>query len=399
MASLRKICLFLLLFSGLLPSQAQEIYVPPASEHVTTVPFRLVAESVILVNGMFPGYADSLTFVLDTGSSGISLDSAMASWMGLVPEPSDINIRGIAGVRKAYFLYNRQLQLGDELIDSLNFHINDYGFLSSVYGHRIDGVIGYSLFSRYIVKINYDDLQLELHTVGSIRYPRGGHLLRPFIRTLPVHTGYIRDNQRITSRYLFDIGAGLPLILSEDFVEDSAVIRSTRKRFPIVAHGVGGKLRMNLTLVCHFRLGPYRFRKVPTLVFNDEFNVTAYPYLGGLIGNQILKRFNIILNYPSREIHIKPNSLFREPFSYAYSGMELYAMDGQTIVGSVVEGSPAAVAGVCEGDVVIAIDNNLSQDFDQYKRLLLFPGKKRVSMIVRRDDALEELVIRMQQLK
>lgn len=398
MAILRDICVAWLLCCCSQVAQAQEIYTPPPSEHITTLPFVLVAESVVLVKATMPDYADTLNFVLDTGSSGISLDSATAELLGLVATASNVNIRGIAGIRPAYFLYDQQLKLGSELIDGLDFHINDYEFLSYVYGERIDGVIGYALFSRYIVKLDYDSLTMELHSLGTIRYPRGGHLLRPFIRTLPVQAAQVRDNRRVNSRFLFDIGAGLPLILTEDFVKDSLVVRSRRKRFPLDAHGVGGKLSMELTLVRNFRLGPYRFRKVPTMVFDDEFNVTSYPYLGGMIGNQILKRFNVVFNYPMREIYIKPNGFFREPFSYTYSGMELYAVGGQIIVGSVVVGSPADIAGVREGDVVIAIDNNLSQDFAQYRRLLL-NAVRRVSMIVRRDNTLETLTIRLQRLK
>ncbi len=398
MTTLRFIYAMLMLCACPTGVRAQEIFTPPPAQHVTTVPFRFVAESVVLVKGLLLGHTDTLSFVLDTGSSGISLDSTVASHLGLVPEPSEISIRGIAGIRKAFFLYNQQLQLGEELIDSLNFHINDYEFLSYVYGERIDGVIGYGLFSRYIVKVNYDSMTMELHTIGTLRYPRGGHLLRPFIRTLPVHTAQLRDNRPISARFLFDVGAGLPLILTEDFVADSAVLRRGRKRFPIHAHGVGGRLHMDLTLVRNFKIGPYRFRKVPAMLFDDEFNVTSYPYLGGLIGNQILKRFNLVLNYPAREIHLQPNSLFREPFSYIYSGLELYAIDGSIAVGSVVKGSPADIAGLREGDIVIAVDNNVSQDFAEYKRLLMY-GRRRVPMIVSRNGVLESLTIKLQRLR
>src|SRR5690606_11950207 len=246
--------------------------------------------------GILVGTPDTLNFILDTGSSGISLDSTTASSLGFVPEESDINIRGIAGVRKAKFLYAKQLKLNELIVDSLNFHINDYEFLSYFYGVRIDGVIGYSLLSRYILKIDYDIREIEICSQGTLRYPRGGLLLKPFIRTLPVQSARIRDHRKITTRFLFDIGAGLSLVLSQDFEQDSVVLRKKRKRFPIQAHGVGGKLAMDMTLVKDFRLGPYRFRNVPTMVFDDEFNVTSYPYLGGLIGNQILKRFNVIFN-------------------------------------------------------------------------------------------------------
>ena len=49
--------------------------------------------------------------------------------------------------------------MGGLTIDSLDFHVNDYDILSSVYGDRIDGIIGYSFFSRYIVKIDYDSIK------------------------------------------------------------------------------------------------------------------------------------------------------------------------------------------------------------------------------------------------
>lgn len=377
--------------------RAQEEFISSPSQELTTVPFSLAAESVILIKGVLIGNPDTLTFILDTGSSGISLDSTTASALGLEPQESDINIRGIAGVRKAEFLYDKQLQLNDLVVDSLNFHINDYEFLSYVYGVRIDGVIGYSLLSRYILQVNYDDYEITICSQGPIKYPRGGHLLRPFIRTLPVQGAQIKDHRKIRSRFLFDIGAGLSLVLSQDFEADSSVVRKKRKRFPIEAHGVGGKLNMEMTLVKDFRLGPYRFRNVPTMIFDDEFNVTSYPYLGGLIGNQLLKRFNLIVNYQQREIHLKPNSLYREPFEYSYSGMELYYMNGSIVVGSIVEGSPADVAGLEEGDVVIAIDNNASGDFSQYKKALT-SARKRVRLIIQRDEELLDLRVRLMSL-
>src|SRR5690606_13093913 len=143
-----------------------------------------------------------------------------------------------------------------------------------------------------------------------------------------------------------------------------------------------------------FRSGPFRFRKVPTMVFEDEYNITSYPYLGGLIGNQILKRFNVIFNYARREIYLKPNTLYREPFEYSYSGMELYYVNGAIMVGSIVKGSPAELSGLKEGDIVIAIGNNANQDFAQYKRALM-TAKKRLNLIVRRDEELVEIKMKL----
>ncbi len=156
-------------------------------------------------------------------------------------------------------------------------------------------------------------------------------------------------------------------MLSQDFVEDSALLQKKRKLWPKEGEGIGGKIGMNLTVVKELKLGPYRFRNIPTYIFEDVFNVTSYPYLGGLIGNDILRRFNVIFNYAKRDIHLVPNSHFSDPFDYSYSGIELYYINGQIEMGSVAEGSPAEIAGYKARRCCVAVNNDFSQNFNKYK--------------------------------
>ena len=282
-------------------------------------------------------------------------------------------------------------------VDSLNFHVNDYSVLTSVYGEQIDGIIGYSLLSRYIIKINYDSLYMDICSRGSLRYPRGGYLLKPIISTLPVQFARIKDEKTYNLRFLHDIGAGVCLMLSKDFVEDSALLQKKRKLWPKDGEGIGGKISMNLTIVKELKIGPYRFRNVPTYIFEDTYNVTSYPYLGGLIGNDILRRFNVIFNYQKRDIHLVPNSHFRDPFDYSYSGIELYFIDGRIEIGSVAKGSPAEQAGIKQGDVVIAINNDFSQNFNKYKMAILASNAK-VKIVIRREGELVQVEMKMRSI-
>src|SRR5690606_18920385 len=148
-------------------------------------------------------FSDTLNFILDTGSGGISLDSATVQHFGLIPQPSNQIIRGIGGIRKVSFVHNRKLKIPGLTIDSLNFHINDYSILSAVYGHRIDGIVGYSVLSRYIIRVNYDSNYLEFWTKGDLDYPRDGYLLRPAIHSLPIQDLKVRDGRTLYSRFLF----------------------------------------------------------------------------------------------------------------------------------------------------------------------------------------------------
>lgn len=383
------ICLLCLVIKGI----SQEEFVEQ-SRLLTRFNFIQFTGGVVLLKGQFGAFKDSLNFILDTGSGGISLDSTRVIDFGLKPEPSEKSIRGIAGIRKVSFLYNQRLTLPNLTIDSLNFHINNYEILANVYGERIDGIIGYSVISRYIIKINYDNSTIEFWTKGNIKYPRGGYLLRPFISTLAVQTARVRDEKTINARFLYDIGAGMNMIFSTDFINDSSLLSKKRKLFIKEAEGLGGKIDMAITVIKEVKLGPYRFRNVPVYVFDDVYNATSYPYLGGLIGNDLLRRFNVIMNYDKRDIHLVPNSHFADPFDYSYTGLELYYINGKVIVGDVAEKSPAEKAGLVEGDIVVSIDKNFSQNLQQYKSTLQ-NLKGKVKIIVSRNNELVEMELKI----
>jgi len=373
--------------------KAQEQFVEAPARHLTSFGFRQLSGGVILLNGLFADYKDTLNFILDTGSGGISLDSATIKNFGITPTPSDLTILGIAGIRKVSFIYNQKLRLPGLTVDSLNFHINDYGILTSVYGEKIDGIIGYSVLSRYIFQINYDSLRIQVYSNGRIKYPRGGWLYEPILKTLPVQTARIRDAHAVNSRLLFDIGAGLCMMLNQDFVDDSNFVDKKRLFYAKEAEGVGGKIDMNMTVLKEIRFGPYRFRNIPVFIFEDKYNITSYPYLGGILGNDILRRFNVILNYAKKEFYLSANSHYNDLFDYAYSGIELYLVEDKIILGDVAEKSPAALAGLKEGDVVIGVNNVIGQNLQQFKQALQVVGDK-VRMIVSRNGELLQFTFR-----
>lgn len=376
---------------------AQEQFVEPQSRYICSVPFVLLNGGVILVRAQLNNYPDTLNFILDTGSGGISLDSTTVTALGIPVLPSDRTIRGIAGIKKVSFLYNAALHFPSLELQGLNFHVNDYEILSGVYGIHIDGIIGYSFFSRYIVEINYDKLSINVFTQGEYRYPSNGHVLNPMFTSIPIQSVQFTDSKTFRQRFYLDTGAGLNFLLSERYVADSNVLRRKR-RPPVVtqAEGLGGKMAMRLTTVKALKIGPYRFRKVPTLLFNDDYNITAYPHLGGLIGNDLLRRFNTTFNYAKQEVHIVPNSNYGEPFDYAYTGLSFYYIDEKVIVEDIVPGSPSDKAGFKQDDVIIAVENNFSNNIQLYKSMMQTTGE-RLRIVVSRNNEL--LVLNMKPIR
>lgn len=378
----------------LLIGKGQQKPIPPTpAKLIARFPFKLYTGGVMIVRATLGAIPDSLNFILDTGSGGISLDSATCNYFHLQPTPSDTTIRGMGSERKVSFLFKQQLHFPGLTVENLNFHINDYELLSGVYGEKIDGIIGYSFFSRYIVRLNFDSSFVEVFQPGNFTYPKRGVLLRPIFTTLPIVRINFRDRVPQNFNFYFDTGAGLCFLLSEEYVRDSSVLLSKRKPLLSLAEGVGGKLQMRLTVVKQVKVGKYTFRNVPTYLFEDTYKVTSYPFVGGLLGNDLLRRFNLTINYPKKEIHLLPNSHFRDSFDYAYTGLNIYSTEGFVVVEDVIPGSPAAKAGIIKDDFIVGVGNNFTNNIMAYKALLQSP-KQKIRITLRRDKKILQVTIK-----
>lgn len=365
---------------------AQSTTISSHAQIITQFKFEQFSGGVVIIRARVNNYPDSLNFILDTGSGGISLDSTTVVELNIPTQPSDKTIRGIAGIRHVNFLYNATLHLPALSVDSLNFHVNDYEILSSVYGVKIDGIIGLSFLSRYIVNINYDDLLITVYSNGNFKYKKGGYILKPLLTSIPIVPSTFRESAKFNSRFYFDSGAGLCFLLSENYAQDSLVINPDKKTFLTQAEGLGGKTAMRVTTIKEVKIGPYKFKNVPTYIFEDNYNITAYPYLAGLIGNDLLRRFNVTLNYAKKEIHLVPNSHYFSPFDYAYTGLGIYVVDGKIKVEDVISGSPAEKAGFNVGDVVISVGTDFSNNIQAYKNILQSSTQKQKVVINRNNE-------------
>jgi hypothetical protein len=376
---------------------AQKNSITPPTQKLMHCSFSMLTGGTVIIKAQLDSFTDTLNFIFDTGSGGISLDSATVDDLQLTRTKTNKSIRGIAGIRTVDFTNNHRLKLNGLAVDSLDFHINNYDILSSAFGVKIDGVIGYSFLKKYIFKVNYDNYTIEVYQPSAIKYPRGGHLLNPDLLQLPIIDAQILDDSKSNEKFIFDTGAGLNMLLSEEYVKDSSVLNKKRKRFATQAEGLGGKKLMSATVVKKVMLGPFMFRWVPVYIFSDDYNATGYPKVGGVIGNDILRRFNLIINYPNSEIFITPNSHFFDDFDYSYTGLSFYQINGEVRVEDIVEGSPADKAGFKQDDIIVAIENNFTQNLQTYKQLLQNAGST-VKVVVKRQADIVSINLKIMHL-
>src|SRR5687768_1558312 len=69
------------------------------AKFLTKFPFTMLTGGIVILQARLGNHLDSLNFILDTGSGGISLDSTTVDDLKLAVTPTNRTVRGIAGIK------------------------------------------------------------------------------------------------------------------------------------------------------------------------------------------------------------------------------------------------------------------------------------------------------------
>ena len=126
---------------------------------------------------------------------------------------------------------------------------------------------------------------------------------------------------------------------------------------------------------------------------------TGVSVRNGNVGSNLLKHFDLTIDYTHQEIYLKPNSLSKATFEHDMSGMEVFVKQGTPnlyYVGRIEPDSPAAEAGILTNDQLLSLnfkpvtDYNLD-DIDQM--LKAGDGKRIILQLGRQDKMLYKILI------
>jgi len=134
-------------------------------------------------------------------------------------------------------------------------------------------------------------------------------------------------------------------------------------------------------------------------IYSDQPFPSAGVPVAGAIGSQMLRRFNVIFDYPQHQLVLEPNINFPDPDQEDKSGLMLVANGGnfKTFeVVSVQPQSPAADAGIKNGDIIAGIDTDPAADLTILTARNLFRqvGHK-YKVTVQRGDQTKEVTLQM----
>lgn len=354
---------------------------------------------IIVLEVFMDNGKDTLHFIFDTGSNSNSLDSTTAKILNIQMDSSPFIVKGIAGKKTVFFSNNHIIKIGTLQLLNQRFSVIDYSLLSYYYGVKIDGILGIAVLKNHIWQINRDSSKIYIYdTSYSFKYPSNSYSFTISNYKLPSIPIQIKDKIYTNQHTIFDMGAGLHILFSNDFIREANLFKSNKKMVQTQVEGLGGKILLTLTTTKKIKLGNFIFRNVPTNILIDENNVLSFPQNAGLIGGDLLRRFNIILNYAKNTINISPNLYFFEDFDYSYTGLTLYQINKQIIVSDIIENSPAHISGLMLDDIIIAINNKPISNVNDAK-IAIINAKKIANLIILRQHKFLEINMEIKYIK
>jgi predicted aspartyl protease len=301
--------------------------------------------------------------LVDTGGLNL-LTPAAAARLGL--SASGKLAMGGAGEAKADVAFARghALTVGAVRLAAPVFYVVDFTSIGDVEGEDFDGLIGFEIFQRLAVRLDYPARQLTLMARDGWTPPTGA-IAVPFELTdrTPVVVGAVDG---LPARFAIDTGARNSLTIDTPFARAHDLDAKYHATFETVTGwGVGGGSRGKPVRFHEVRLGGAVIADVAGDLSTSDKGAFANPDLSGNIGGGILKRFVVTFDYRARTMYLAPAAAPVARDVYDRAGMFFMYVprtergdheDRVLRVAAVTPGGPAAKAGVVEGDRIVAID-------------------------------------------
>lgn len=363
--------------------------------HSATLPFRLLNNHVY-VQGMVNGHGP-YTFIVDSGGHTL-LSPKLAAEVGLKVTGEGLSTGAGSGSSKTGYSRYREISLGAvRMTDQPAFITNIYD--KSIEGIDVDGMIGFELFARFAVTLDYGAQKMTITEFPAFDPSGlGTPVAFKFYDHLPSISGLI---DRLPARFDIDTGSRSEINITSPFVASEKLRDRYRPGISMITGwGAGGASRSYAVRLPSLALGPVTAESVVAALSEDNGGSMSDPNFEGNIGSGLLKRFVVSFDYSRQIMYLKPlNPQPRDAGGFDRSGLWINAADGSFKVADVGKGSPAEIAGVRTGDLIVAIDGRAARGDDlSDARMLLrsLPPGTRVKLTLTRggQELTADLVLR-----
>lgn len=247
------------------------------------------------------GSRRALRFSLDTGAGSTYLDTKVAKALKLeMEERKSVQAAGLGRVQ-AMEVDDMRFDLPGLTTSKQKIRVTDLSSLTP----QVDGFFGYDFIRRFVITIDYDAKKITIQDPATFTYSGAGELLPLMFRGgWPYLAAEIKvpGNAEEKSVFLLDTG-------SADAVNHPSIKKSTGNlRETKTGVGLGTPTQGVIGNVEYLQLGKYKIEGAPSVCCGGSEATSRQ------IGNGVLMRFKVILDYPHARMILEPGKHFGDAF-------------------------------------------------------------------------------------
>jgi predicted aspartyl protease len=247
-------------------------------------------------------------FVLDSGASGIVVDTNVARRAGLTFYGEHGHV--VAGRARYARAIVPELHVGPLAMRDVMVGVIPLGWTGKR-GARIGGLLGFDFLAQLGVTIDYEHRRVTVVPDSAYVPPSGPHttaLTARFGRGIPLVTAAF--DGAVAERMGLDTGANGSFLLFDYFTRANP---SALPNGPVAGlgdpgghTGVGGAFSTSPVLAGSIQLGPFA---LPVIVGSRVTSELSYAQdIDGVIGAQVLRWFTVGFDYAHERVYLTPNA-------------------------------------------------------------------------------------------
>lgn len=311
-------------------SKAQEIdFRLTENTKSETIPFQIVKNLLIIpvkVNG------NEMNFIID---SGLKETILFGRYQNSINHSNlkEVKLKGLGSNlegSKGYISTGNEILISSKYINTSAkiVIIQDENFdLFSRFGMDVHGIIGYEFFKNYPIKIDYLNKRFTIYQSNAFIKNKNRYQISDIYinreRKPYFNIDFTQNETFYNQKMLLDLGNSDGLWLLKTEIHNltppqNAFYDELGKGFNGIVSGERGAIK-------ELSFGKHIFKN-PLIAIP---NISSIQFVQlekdrkGSIGNEILRRFTIILDYNDQKIYYKPNRNFNQPFHYNRSGLTI----------------------------------------------------------------------------
>lgn len=359
---------------------------------VTSIPFT--KDGLIYISVNTPEKDTPLTFVFDTGASTAVMDKTTANHLGITADTKQY-ATGASGSQEYEIAINRTLTIANVAFDRLNLVLVDLQELTNRSGVQIDGIIGYDVISRYITQFDFANKELHLYNkVEDIKdtteYTAHKIHMGSAIPMVTIDCSF-KDGTQVSGDFLFDSGANLGILFNTPFAKEHQLADKFDKSINISSRGLTATSTSTVGMIEKVSLLGNTFTNVPVSLSESTQGVSSQKGFAGILGADIINRFDMILDYKKKKLYLKPNQYYKDIFDVPLVGFSIKKSDQKIVIGDVIQDTEAAQKGIQSGDEILSINGVIHTTLKPYRDLLKKEGQT-IQLVLKKASGKKETI-------